>query len=373
MPVNYQHGFVIVNRSWTNFKKVIIGPEKKLRLQYESESDRYRIFALDESILYECDIFFNGQTPSTWSEEEITENTGFRTEFEANHKASGNKPLIVVDADGNVNNVSQPRPGSKFNVITHNWCDKTTWYSESTKITAETLSDSGNGLTFNSAHAFWVDMKHGKVTDEDSICAINAKWLSTITINNVAKTESPPGTTSGDYQIDYRAGTVTFNASQSGNTVVATYWYAGSGSFTFKPLAGKKIKLLSVEVQFSTDLDLKDTLIFTPYGYAGVFAPQYVPTPYAATDLIPLAPSNKYKRIWDFINEANGTYPLVPVTGGNSWRGMTQPVITFPWNYIARTDIFSSYGMEIRISMENNIEQGGELATATFYAISENE
>lgn len=288
--------------------------------------------------------------------------------------SAGTIVKLNIDSDGNLSNIPQPRSGTKFNVITHNWCDKTTWYLESTKVTTETLTDSGNGLTFNSANTFWVDMKHGKVTDEDNICAINGnKWLSIITVNDVTKTESPAGTTTGDYQINYRTGVVTFNATQAGNTVKATYWYAGSGTFIFKPLAGKKIKLLSVEVQFSIDLELKDTLLFTPYGYAGVFAPQYVPVPYAATDLIPLAAPNKYKKIHDFINEANGTYPVIPIVGGNTWRGMTKEIITFPWNYVARTDIHSSYGMQIKISMENNIEQGGELATATFYALSENE
>lgn len=373
MSITYQHGFVIVNRSWTNFKKVINGVEKKLRYQYELDGDHYHAFALDGHILYECDIYLDGQTPPTWGQEEIDANTAARTEFMSAYQQGGNKVTVSIDDDGNMSQVPQPRPGTKFNVITHNWCDKTTWYQESVQSADETLTDSGNGLTFNSAHTFWIDMKHGKITDEDNIAASAGKWLSTVTVNNVAKTESPAGTTSGDYQIDYRAGTLTFNASQTGNTVKASYWYAMSGAFTFKPLPGKKIKLLSVEVQFSKDLYLKDTLVFTPRGYAGVFAPQYVPVPFGPSDLIPLQAPNKYKRIWDFINEANGTYPVVPATGGPGWRGMTQDVITFPWNYVTRTDLYAQYGMEIRISMENNIEQGGELATATFYAISEKE
>jgi hypothetical protein len=288
-------------------------------------------------------------------------------------KASGSPVFVNVDSDGNLFNINQPRSGTKFNIITHNWCDKTTWYSESTKVTLETLTDAGAGLSFNSAHAFWIDMKHGKVTDEDNICTLANKWLSTVTVNDVVKTESPPATTTGDYQIDYRTGVVTFNATQIGNTVKATYWYAGSGTFVFKPIAGKKIKLLSVEVQFSKDLELKDTLIFTPYGYAGVFAPQYVPVPYSATTLIPLAASNKYKRMSDFVNEANGSYPVIPVIGGQGWRGLSQEIITFPWNYVARTDLSSAAGMELKITMENNIEQGGQMATATFYALSESE
>lgn len=275
---------------------------------------------------------------------------------------------IPQDSDGNLITVVQPPLGTKINFMSVNWCDKTSWYEGSTKVTNETLSDSGNGLLFNSAHDFWVDMKHGKITFEDNLVAVNSgNWIVSVTSDDVAKTESPAGTTSGDYQVDYEAGSITFNSSQTGKTVKATYWYAVSGQFTIAPAPGKKITLMRVEIQFTTDIELRDTMSFQAYGYAGVFAPQYVPVPFGFTDLIPLGSPFKYKSRDDFVNESNGAYPAVPAFGGDNWRGSTKDVITLPWTYLTRTEISSAAGMKIVITMENNTPHGGELATATFY------
>jgi hypothetical protein len=278
-----------------------------------------------------------------------------------------------IDPDGNLRIVPEPLAGSKFNVISVNWCDKCSWYETSVKVTDEALTDSGDGLTFNSAHTSWIDMKHGRLTDEDNILASNpTKWVVTAKSDGVTKAESPMLTTSADYQVDYPLGKITFNSSQAGKTILATYWYGVSGQFTVKPLPGKKIKILYVEVQFSKNIVLNDTMIFQAFGYAGVFAPQYVPTPYAATDLVPLQPANKYKRASDFVNESNGCYPLNPAFGGAD-RGLQNDVITLPWKYLTRTDLISAAGMEIRVGMENNVPHTGELGTATFYCISESE
>jgi hypothetical protein len=287
--------------------------------------------------------------------------------------AQGNEKPWPIDKDGNLKIVTELLAGSKFNVFSVNWCDKCSWHETSVKITDEVLSDSGDGLTFTSAHPYWVDMKHGRITDEDTVLAANPnKWIVTVSSDGVAKTESPMLTTSADYQVNYPAGTVTFNSSQAGKTILATYWYAVSGQYTVKPMPGKKAKILYVEVQFSKNIVLNDTMVFQPFGYAGVFAPQYVPVPYAFTDLVPLQGPNKYKRASDFVNESNGCYPLINGFGGLD-RGLQNDVITLPWKYLTRTDLFSSYGMQIRISMENNVPHTGELGTATFYCISEDE
>ncbi len=280
------------------------------------------------------------------------------------------------DVDGNQKITPEPPIGDKKNFMSVNWCDKCSWYEGSQEAQNETLSDSGNGLTFNSDHNRWIDMKHGRITFEDQILADNPnKWVATVKVNDVTKTESAPGTTDGDYQIDYENGNVVFNQSQSGNTVVATYWYAVTGNYTVKPSSGKKIKIQRVEVQFSKDIDLTDTMQFMPYGYAGVFAPQYVQlNVFQPTDLIPLmAVPYRYKTRNDYVNESCGTYPEISAFGGAGWRGGGQAVITLPWVYLTKTELYSSYGMEIRISMMSNNEMGGEMATATFYTVETDE
>ena len=55
--------------------------------------------------------------------------------------------------------------GSSTTLISHNFCDATTWYTESSKITGEVLTTEDN-LTFKSNHVNWIDLTHGKVPYE---------------------------------------------------------------------------------------------------------------------------------------------------------------------------------------------------------------
>ena len=273
---------------------------------------------------------------------------------------SGNPALIKQDSSNNLVMVPEPRDGDKYNKFSINWCDKCSWYQSSTKVTTETLSDSGDGLTFNSANTHWIDMTHGRITDEDNIVAEagSDNWIPVITVDDVEQTVET------DYTINYENGTVTFSSSQSGNVVKATYWYASSGTYALTVPAGKTLQLLRVEVQFSKNITLNDTMLFTPKGYAGVFAPHLVPSPLAATDLVALASPYKYKNAKDYINESNGSHPLVP-----AWGELSDDVVILVWEYLSRTDLNGDAGMRIEVSMENDTVHTGEIAVLTFYGI----
>lgn len=357
--------FITIKKNWENFKKLIDSTIKKLPFQYEEENDTYEIFALDDKIVYICNIFKDGYEPRGATQEEINENTMWRTDFETNFKSRGNIQLIKYDPDFNPITIPQQRAGTKYNAISFNFCDKTTWYYASTPAN-EILTDSGDGLTFNSTHTYWIDLTHGKVTFEDDIIFNNNKWYVAITSDSVAMIEDV------DYTVNYVNGTVTFASSQSGKTIEATYWYAGSSLFVVRPPVGKKLELTRVEVQFSSDIQLNDTMTFNVYGYAGVFAPQYVPVPYSALDVIPLGRPLKYKNGKDYLNESNGTYPVIPPFGGTS-RGIQSSSITFPWTYLTKTQLLYSAGMQVMISMQNHTPHGGEFATVTLYCVVDDE
>jgi len=104
-----------------------------------------------------------------------------------------------------------------------------------------------------------------------------------------------------------------------------------------------------------------------------VFAPQYTPTPYPSGTLIPIGSPTIYKTMMNYIDEANGAMPEIPPMGGAGWRGTSQAVQIFPWRYQAMTELVSSYGMEIRIQLQHETPFGGDVATATFYCLSEPE
>lgn len=290
--------------------------------------------------------------------------------------SNGNALATPADTDGTPRFVLTKTNATKFNAISPNWCDKTTWYERSVQVTNETLTDSGDGLTFNSAHPFWIDAKHGKIFNEDILVSDDSgKWVvSGVTANSVAKNENSPGQTDKHFTVNYTAGTITFNSSMAGQTIVASYWYspttAGSSIWTVIPPAGAKIQVIRVELQFSVDLVLKDTAVFQGLGFVQAFAPQYCPVPYPLNTLIPLGDPIKYKSMTDFVSESNGAFPIIPAFGGGDqggWRSLGQNVITLVWDYVSRTDLHSAYGMRLQTSLQNDIPHGGAFATATFY------
>jgi hypothetical protein len=78
----------------------------------------------------------------------------------------------------------------------------------------------------------------------------------------------------------------------------------------------------------------------------------------------------------DYINEANGAYPLIQrmtFSASADWRQLTKDTITFPWKYQALKELVSSKGMEVQLQLEHNTPFSGTSATATFYCYSEDE
>ena len=269
------------------------------------------------------------------------------------------------------------REGTPVDFLSPNWCDKTTWWYTSTPVVDETLTDSGDGLTWDSVNVVWIDVTHGKITQEHRI---HATHKLVVKVDSVEKTEHPPGTTDGDYTVDHLLGKVTFDASQAGKTVTATYSKMVDSAWVVTPDTGKKIRFTVVEVQFTHDIVLNDTVVFEFYGIVDVFAPQLLdsadpPGPFPSGTKIPLGSPRRYQTMMDYINEAQRAYAEFPAIGGGSWRGLQQKVQILRWPYQeeATRDLMAAAGMEVRIRLENDNEFGGTNAYVTLYAMSEEE
>lgn len=264
-----------------------------------------------------------------------------------------------LDSEGRVRESVEPRKdGSGLVIVTYNWCDRCTWYQSSTRETGATLTLK-SGTTYESGNANWIDLTHGRLYREDMV---SAPYLPKIYDNGVQKTERAPFADSGgDFTIDYAAGEVTFAEAPTG-PVTADFSYESGSLFIVSPTAGKRLWVEDSEVQFSTDIDLKDTVHFQAWAYNPADLPNKVPVTAKTT----------YKTAGDFVDEARGAYPQVPAFGGSS-RGLTQPHLVFPFKYLQLKELFYSMGLEIRVWLENDNEFGGERATATFYCTSMDE
>jgi hypothetical protein len=272
------------------------------------------------------------------------------------HSATGQQVMSVF-----------PTSGLRDTIVTHNWADPTSWYSESVAASGN-LTPMVSGTTYAFPHTNIIDTYHGRIWNEDAL-----GYRVSLYVDDVVKTEVDPHTGVGDYTVDYLNGSVEFDPTISTTaTVSGNYNYENGSTFTVQPKPGTKLIIKNVEVQFSTDMELRDTTVFTAYGYVDVFAPQYTPVPYPAGTKIPIN-STTYKSIFDFIDESNSGQPVLPPMSSGTWRGNSQGTIVFPWDYAAAIELSDAAGMSITIKMQNDVPAGGERVTVTFYGLYEDE
>ena len=321
--------------AWSTFKIYI---SNKAALRYVDRDDFYLLNYGD----YESSIMKDGSDNSA------------QTDFETNYKNSANKsPIQNIDIHKTtsiqkVPIVSIQKPeGSSGSIATHDWCDKTTWYNKSTRVTGEemTVVPDTDGLQYSSAHDYWIDLCHGRKSDEDEI---SSTYLAKIYDNAVLLTEDE------DYEINYSTGVVTFESLPTG-PVTCDYSYAGESTFVLKPDSGKVLLIEHAELQFSTDVNLNGSYIdFEIWVY----------NPYDLPNKV-MYKRKRYKNIKDILNSANlgqGTIPAI--------CGMNNPVVVLPFNYVTVTPLQSSVGAELRIRINGDQPFSGEFSTCTFYVTS---
>ena len=268
---------------------------------------------------------------------------------------------LSVSIDGVPTVIADVSEESRLTLYTPNLCDKCTWYQQSVESVEEVLTPDGAYETYSAVHQFWIDLYHGRVSDEDDLVA---DYSITVAVNDVEKTmDTPFGADSdGDYSVDPANGQITFHTPLTGTDIVkATYHYAAGSEWIMAPSEGKDLQLLGAECQLSRNVAINDTIQYSIW-----ILGQYVGGPLGVPVKIK---EKKYKTAADFINESNGAYPEVPAFGNGS-RGLSQPVLIFPWLYKTKTVLHSEYGMEIRVSLAADQVCGGELAVVTFYCVS---
>lgn len=303
---------------------------------------------------------------------------------------SGNSAL-EFDSLRRLRVAPEPRTGSETIYVSHDFCDKCTWFGDSVRVNNEALSAAPDGLTFSSAHTHWIDMISGRVCDDDGY--VEEQQLGNpsdphgyqvvVKVDGVVKTMREPFEASGgDYEVIWEEGKVVFFSAPSG-TVTASYSYATTSSFYLKPLTGMVLQVETAEADFSTDCYLGDGLEYTVFGYVDIFAPQLMTTNGGSIPpgtKIPIKGA-KYKRFNSILGEAIGAFPLVPGIGTSTEedamsigeyrrkaRGTRYGMQAIPFRYGTVRELASSYGLEIRVRTAHDRELGGHRATVTFYS-----
>ena len=291
-------------------------------------------------------------------------------------------PLVVL----------QPRSGSEVIYVSHNLCDKVTWFGDSIRIVDETLTNI-DGYQFTSSHINWIDMVSGRVFDDDGLVEeqqlLNPNdphgYKVIIKVDGYEKTvRGIFEETGGDYEVYFDDGYVKFFDPQSG-IITASYSYENGSTFYIKPLTNTVLSVEAAEADFSDDITYTDTIEYSVWGYVDVFAPQYLQAnggPYPPGTKIPLK-SGKYKRYTQILGEAIGSYPALSSNGvlnehkslsskefRRQSRGSIRSIQSVPFRYATTRDLDSRYGMELRLKLANDRVFGGETGTITFYCTS---
>lgn len=322
---------------WEEFKSFV--STKNLEIQYEEISTpaSYDIFADEEDIKYTC---------------RLLKSSTDATDFETNYKDNANKPLVKKDAYGNPVFVKDFKTGSKITMTSHNYCDKTTWWMGATKILDETLTDSGDGLTFNFSKDFLINLD--KVSMRDQVKSYG--YMDIVNYNETTGRFSCMNIyvdgvlTSIGFTINHEAGTITFDSSMTGKVIKSDYYYAVSSKFTITPFPGKVLRLIETEVQTTIGAQMEDVFKFTIKAGGQAVHQQH------------------YNSARDYLDASNFAYYSKP------FLELTKDVVIIPWLYPITIDLKSSLGMTLELELLQNIPiTNSEINTIAFYFVVEDE
>ena len=304
-------------------------------------------------------------------------------------KNSEGIPLVAIHGtDNHVQMVG--RVGSEMTRVTHNFCDPCTWFGDSQRVNSEILSNSGDGLTWESVNSNWIDMTHGRVHGEGRYREEEGThgYHVIVRVNGVAQTPRPirasDWSLGGDYYVDYETGRVIFQ-NPPAQAPMVEYSYATTSSWYLTPAAGKKIQIENAEVQWS-NVTYNCTIVqevqveVAPGVWVG-------PEVFAPTEMA------KYRGLTktfdQLVDEARRAFPATdPVVGAPANKGTGgHKTEHFPLVYTAVKRIQSSENTRLKFYVAHlaygplgeetvtNLTAAdggliGRRATATFYAVS---
>lgn len=275
-----------------------------------------------------------------------------------------------------------PNDGSEWVIGTHNFCDPCTWFGDSVRSVDEVLTDSGDGLTFESTHDHWIDMVSGRMHNDDIWVQIQQilnpsdphGYQVAVTVDDVpAVMREPFEDEGGDYTVNWHDGKITFFGSRAGSVVKASYSYATTSTFYVRPFPGKWLVIVDAECDTSTDIVMTDSLVYSSWELDGS---EYVKNMEAM-----------FKRAGQIMVEARGCFPEYMAKGATpeelalptmeefrlASRGMKYNRQAAPFVYKTAKNLRSQYGQEVRVQSKHHRQIIGEHVTMTFYCLEKDD
>lgn len=318
---------------WSQFK--FICDSRLLSMQSTRGASAYYLDAWDGPQHFAASIFIS-DPPNT---EQL--------DFETNYLPKINKP-INKKTTSSIDKVAIYEPeGDAATIVSHDFTDPCTWFQGSIGVVDEVLTLKA-GTTYAGLKPFWIDLKNGRLYDEDTVLSQNPTFHPEIKVAGVVVTTG--------FTINFKSGEVTFTVAPTG-AVTASYRYADKSWYIIKPKAGKVLSIKTAEVQFSANAVIDNPFYFEVW------------VNHPTLGMVPVPNSRiAYKNAKDFISACNEGQGLIP-----KWSGLLHDVHVFPFHYARPKPLKSSQGVEIRVYCKDHKPLVGEFATATFYVNVDNE
>lgn len=306
-------------------------------------------------------------------------------------------PLMAISqrqADGLPQVAIAPSVGSETIIASHNLCDRCSWFGDSVRSENEVLTDSGDGLTWNSTHDHWIDMVSGRTHNDDGWVADQKArnpgdphgYQVSVKVGGIEKTMREPFEASGgDFEVIWETGQIRFFSTPSA-APVASYSYATGSTFYLRPDPGRVLRVLKAEADIAIGAVMTDTITYSVYALVDAVAPELVASNAVPSGTMIPVGEVTYKRMGQIVAEAQGSYPTIEVLGATpaelllpidefrrKSRGTQCKVQALPFNYSTSRDLYSAAQMEIRVHTKHDRAFVGDTVTITFYCISKSE
>lgn len=180
-----------------------------------------------------------------------------------------------------------PRQGSEIVIGSHNFCDQTTWFSDSVRVEDQAMEvvDESGGLVWKSTstdpvHVNWIDLRSGRMHNQEHwVEEAEHGYEVVVKVNGTTKTQCTIfkfTSDDGDYWVDYDTGEVHFFEDLTGDTITASFNYATESAFYVQPHDGMILRIEDAEADFAQGMVLETGFGYIVRGFVDVFAPQYM-------------------------------------------------------------------------------------------------
>lgn len=313
-----------------------------------------------------------------------------RLPVQLNAEQSGNSIRVVLAGTAD---------GSDTNFSTHNFCDRTTWFTDSARRTGQSLSQT-SGTEFQAPDTMIICMDRGRVHRENYLVLRDVYegaghgWKVTLYADGSPLTKVSEHqdaiAANGDYYVNYETGAFHTFADYTGVAMTADYSYAQGSGWALEAKDGYILEIQAAETQFSQPFTMTDAIVFRVQAWsttilADLVAAALVPAdtwvsidqlPLPVQEMLPGTPADYVPLVYQtkrqLYQEGRGSYPVIyndtqanADAQGRLFRGFVGDVQGFPFKYDATRLI--GVGYRLHVQLENHVPFEGKEATGTFY------